>query len=85
MTEPLSGAVVTKALRLASLEVGTRLRDEGKRIKDYEARDLTKLAEVWFKFHRAELIGQATIGLLREKARKSRASVVQISRSKVEA
>jgi hypothetical protein len=64
MTEPLSGMLKVEAMRLARLEVKHRLRDQGLRMKDYEARELTQLAECWLKFHKAELLGLATIGLL---------------------
>jgi hypothetical protein len=94
MTEQRSSALMCEALRLAKIEVKHRLRDQGFRLKDYEARELTELAEVWLKFHKAELIGQATIGLLctnirndaqKQKAHSTGLSVVHKSRTKVEA
>jgi hypothetical protein len=53
-----------EGLRLAKNAVKDDIRAKGHRLKDYEAKDITKLAELLFSEHRAELIGQATIGLL---------------------
>jgi hypothetical protein len=86
--------VMVEAMRLAKLAVKDRLRAEGLRLKDYEAKELTEFAWLWFLDHRAELIGQATIGLLfsniktsaqKQKARSTGLSVVHKSRTKVEA
>jgi hypothetical protein len=91
MPEQRSRMLMVEALRLAKIEVKHAIRDQGKRIKDYEMKELTQLAECWFKFHRAELLGQATIGLLfsnikndaqKQKPRSTGLSVVQKSGAK---
>jgi hypothetical protein len=56
--------VRVEARRLAKNAVKTDIRDKGLRLKDYEAKEITILAERWFSDHKASLIGQATIGLL---------------------
>ena len=56
--------IKVEALRLARNAVKLDIRDRGERLKDYEMKEITRLAERWFCEHRAELIGQATIGLL---------------------
>jgi hypothetical protein len=53
-----------EGLRLAKNAVKLDIRDRGLKLKDYEAKQITKLAECWFERHKAELVGQATIGLL---------------------
>jgi hypothetical protein len=58
------GWVRVEALRLAKNAVKTDIRDKGLRLKDYEAKEITILAERWFSDHKASLIGQATITLL---------------------
>ena len=40
MTEPLSGALMCEAMRLARLEVKHSITDQGLRIKDYEAKEI---------------------------------------------
>jgi hypothetical protein len=63
MTE-LSSAIMYETLRLAKNAVKEDIRAKGLRLKDYEAKEITLLAQLWFSEHRAELIGQATIALL---------------------
>lgn len=46
MTE-LSGAIRCEALRLARIAVKEDIRDKGLRLKDYEAKEITVLAELW--------------------------------------
>jgi hypothetical protein len=93
MTER-SRMLMCEALRLAKIEVKHSIRDQGQRLKDYQMKEIINLAELWFSEHRAELLGQATIGLLfsnikngaqKSKPRSTGLSTVHISRSKVEA
>jgi hypothetical protein len=56
--------VRVETLRLAKNAVKTDIRDKGLRLKDYEAKEITILAERWFSDHRAELIGHATVALV---------------------
>jgi hypothetical protein len=90
-------AARTEALRLSRLAVRQSIRDQGQRLKEFEASELNRLARVWFSQHH-ELFDQAlrhvlawqlctniTTGAQKSKARKSMASAVHISRSKVEA
>jgi hypothetical protein len=88
------GWLKIEALRLAKIAVKEDIRAKGLRLKDYEAKHITRLAELWFSEHRAELIGQATIGLFfsternakhmhkRRGPQKSMASAVHISGAK---
>jgi len=59
-----SGHIMVEAMRLAKLAVKDHIRAEGLRLKDYEAAEITKLAEIWLGEHRTELIGYATLTLL---------------------
>ena len=83
--------VWTEALRLAKNAVKLHIRDRGLRLNNFAAKDITKLDELWFDRHKAELIGQATITLMlrrsklesdaqKSKAPESRAWAVRISR-----
>jgi hypothetical protein len=53
-----------EALRLAKNAVKIDIRDRGLKLKDFEAKEITKLGELWFDRHKAELIGQAAITLV---------------------
>jgi len=57
LDEPLSQAipwsmVKLETLRLARNWVKEDIRAKGLRLKDYEAKDITKLAELWFSKYR---------------------------------
>jgi hypothetical protein len=80
-----------EALRLAKIAVKEDIRAKGQRLKDYEAKEITLLAQRWLSEHRASLIGQATIGLLcsnlttnaqKQKAQSTGLSAVQKSGAK---
>jgi tRNA U34 5-methylaminomethyl-2-thiouridine-forming methyltransferase MnmC len=80
-----------EAMRLAKIAVKAEIRDRGLRLKDYEMKEITALAEQWFSNHKASVLGEATIGLLcadirsaaqKSKARAARVSAVQKSGAK---
>jgi hypothetical protein len=58
------GWIKVEALRLSKLAVKQEIRDLGLKLSEFSAKEITLRAEKWFGEHRAELIGQATIGLL---------------------
>jgi hypothetical protein len=86
--------IKTEALRLARNAVRAQIKARGERLKDYEHSQVEQWALAWFKSHRAELIGLATLNLLlsdvrnskhlhkRSRSEKSTASAVQISGAK---
>jgi hypothetical protein len=57
-----------EALRLARVAVKLNIRDRGDRLKNYAAKDITRLAELWRDCH-PELMEQATVTFLRYRAK----------------
>jgi hypothetical protein len=56
--------IKVEGLRIAKNAVKLAIRDRGLKLTEYAAKDITRMAEEYWFEHRAELIGQATIGLL---------------------
>ena len=90
MTE-IDQALRIEAMRLARNAVRHRIRDQGQRLKDYEAKEIDALAKALLRQRQSEMITQAWANLLRSnirngaqksKALKSMASAVQNSGAK---
>jgi hypothetical protein len=60
--------IKVEALRLARNAVKQDIRDRGDRLKNYAAKDITRLAELWRDCH-PELIEQATATFLHYRAK----------------
>jgi hypothetical protein len=87
----LAQAARIEAMRLARNQVRQSIREEGRRLKDYEAKEIDCLARSWFAEHRQPMFDQALGNILRAQlttyrqksnGRPVRVSVVQISGAK---
>ena len=63
----------TEALWQAKAAVKDRLRAQHRRVHDYQAAEISRLARAWFEDHKAELLDQALRNILRRRLNAMRA------------